>query len=100
MDLYLSLDEDYSSQGGRVSLSSFDAGTVDDYLDFMRRRPRGHGLALDIPDRDNYRGRIHILSVTPHILTSSIFRTFVPLSQSRRQRYRGTATNEHSPLPT
>ena len=56
MNLYLSNNENYSTQGGRVSVSTFDAGTVEDFLFFMRRRPRGHGLSLNIPNRDIYRG--------------------------------------------
>ena len=38
-------------------LSSFDAGTIADYYAFLQRRPNGHGLSLNIPDRENIRGR-------------------------------------------
>ena len=106
MDLYLSTEEDYSGQGGRVSMSTFDAGTVDDYLDFMRRRPRGHPLALDIPNRDHYRGKIYDKLQHPQLFLNTvspsdtcIFRTFVSLSQSGRSRYCRTATNEYPPVP-
>ena len=36
--------------------STFDEGTITDYLAFMRHRPNGHGLVIDIPERGDIRG--------------------------------------------
>ena len=96
MDLYLSSDDDFTGQGGRISVSTFDAGTVDDYLDFMRRRPRGHGLAINIPNRNIYRGNYSLLHYQAIAgrhncpILMYYFRAPLPLQSSGRKRSGGT----------